>query len=351
MIKFKIFALLVALLMLSPMTVYASRPREIQFDNAVSRASRNAASQLDLESRQEAAKARELRAIRANTFDSEEANLLDIQIITAQTESAWLARESERVRVVANIQLRNYLSSIRASELQIQLLEQTIELQEQVLEHTELRLQHGMASAVNVREATHTLDQSRINLETVQLNLQNQRQSVNRLVGQLITANVQIVYDVFDFDPIPEDAGSERFVNQRVERDPDLIRTRGEVEVRHAAWQNQLDNPEVDNRYMRVQHQIAGFERDMAERQAEQRVRTALLEWERLHEQYEAIQADLAQAQQDYEAIQRRFEAGFVTQIQVDQAALAVASQEIALETHYYAFWIARLRIDHPYVR
>ena len=349
--KIKIFALLLTFFILSPFTLYASNPREIQFDNAVNRASRNAASQLDIESRQQAAAARELRNIRANTFDKEESDALNVQIVAAQVESARLARESNRTRIVADLRLRNYLANIRAAELQIQLLEQTIELQERALEHTELRRQHGMASDVNVREATHTLEQSRLNLESVQLNLLNERQSLNRHIGQLITTNVQIVYDVNDIDPIPEDAGSERFVNAILARDPNLLNARGEVEARHTAWQSQLDNPDVINQYMRVQHQIAVFERDMAERQAEQHIRTALLEWERLLEQYEAIQADLAQAQQEYETLKSRFEAGFVTQIQVDQVALEVINQEIALANHYYSFWIARLRIDHPYVR
>jgi len=351
MIKFRIIALLLAFFMLSPITVYASQPREIQFEHALNRAARETASNLDFESRQEAARARELRNLRANINDVEERDVIDHQVLVAQAESAHLLRESVRVRISADLQMRTHLANIHGFELQIQLLEQTIELQERALEQTELRRQHGMASDVNVREAYHTLGQSRINLETVQLSLQNERQSLNRLINQPITANIQIVYDISNIPALPEGVDSDRSINSQIARNPELLRLQDEVEIRRHYRQINRYNPLVDNRYTRVQHQMATFERDMAERQAEQSVRAALAEWERLLEQYEAIQADLAQAQQEYENMQNRFEAGLVTQIQVDQAALGVASQEIALATHSYAFWIARLRIDHPYVR
>ena len=353
--KMKILLFLLVTVMLvaiAPVQAYASQPREIPYTHALSRATgaRNPdIAPLDREARQANAYARAL--LNRRGLNQAEAEAVYGQWLMAIAEHNRLQRERDRVRFSVELSLRNHLASIAGYELDIYLLQNNLATQERMLEQTKLRRYHGMASDLEVREAQHTLEQSRLNLDMLSLTLENERQRLNQIIFQPITANIRIVYDIHDFEPIPEGAEVDRFVRQRVALDPNLLRWQEEVGIRRHEWQRQLDDPDVDNTYMRLQHQLAILERDMAERQAELNVRNALAAWERLIEQEAALEADLAQAQGDYENMKARLEAGMVTQIQVDAAALAVAAQEAELIRHRYDFWIARLRIDHPYIR
>ena len=339
-----------------PAQVYASQPREIPYAHALSRATgpRNPdIAPLDREAREANAHARELLNKRGTTanIDPAESEAIYGQWLMAIAERNRLRRERDRVSFSVELALRNLLAGIAGYELDIYLLENNIVTLERILEQTKLRRYHGMASDLEVREAQHTLDQAGLNLDMLSLTLKNERQQLNRLIHQPITADIRIVYDIHDFEPIPEGAEADRFVRRQVALDHNLLRWQEEVVIRRHEWQRQLDDPDVDNRYMRLQHQLAVLERDMAERQAELNVRNALASWDRLIEQEAALKAELAQAQADYENMKTRLEAGLVTQIQVDTMALALAAREADLTRHQYAFWIARLRIDHPYIR
>ena len=340
---------------LSFVSVYAAQPREIQYAHALSRAiSRNPSiPPLDRDARQANARARDLwyEYVNLANSDDEQAGVVYGQRLMAIAESNRAQRERERLVLSAELSLRRHLSNISGFESDLTMLENSISLQERMLEQTELRHYHGMASEMDLRDAQHALEQSNLNLDMLRLNLENERYQLNRLIHQPITANIQVIYDVHDIEPIPQDAGTERFMRFQVERDHNLQRWLDEVSIRHHEWQRQLDDPEVDNRYMRLQHQLAVLERNLARQQAELSIRNALAEWDRLIEQEAALYAEVAQARADYENMLNRFEAGMVTQIQVDQLGLALAQAEARLVRHAYAFWIARLRVEHPYMR
>ena len=73
--------------------------------------------------------------------------------------------------------------------------------------------------------------------------------------------------------------------------------------------------------------------------------------WEQLLERQQSLEADVSQARSNYEDMQNRLAAGLVTQVQVDQMRIAYMSAEASLSRIRYDFWIARLRLDHPYIR
>ena len=340
-----------AVMFVSPTQVYASTVRDVQYEHALSRAvSRDPAIiPLDRESRVAGAHARDLLAeyLQIVNVDREVAEAIYGQRLIALAERDRLQRERERMVLEIELRLRNYLANIASSEQNIILLEKTLAFQENMHEQATLRLEHGMASEVEVRESELTVEQTRLNLESVTLVLENERQSLNRLIRQPANVNIRVIYDIYGYDPLPAD--TERFVSTLTSRDHNFLDWVGEVETRRFEWQRQLDDPAVDNRYMRLQHQLAVLERNMAERMAETNVRGAIAEWERNLEQQTALEAELAQARADYSDMQNRLEAGLVTQIQVDAMALAYANAQNQLARHAYDMWIARLRLEHTY--
>ena len=352
----KILLILLIITIAVPVQVFgAARPREIPYDHALSRAiTRNPSIvPLDRDTRAANARARDLleEYLATVNADRTEAAAIYGQRLMALAERDRLQRERDRLRLNVELDLRRHLSAITEGSQNVEILENTLILQEMLAEQTELRHYHGMASEFELRDVQQTLEQTRLNLEMLNLSLESERQQLNRLIHQPITANIQIIYDKHDFLPIPEEADTDRFIQRLAAQDHNLLRWHEEVEIRRHEWQRQLEDPEVDNSYMRLQHQLAQLERDMAERQAELNIRNTLAEWDQLLEQELALQADLARAQSEYENMQNRLQAGLVTQIQVDFAALEKVSSEARLTRHGYNFWITRLRIEHPYMR
>ena len=343
--------LLLAFIIALPIQAYAASPREVQYAHALSRAISRDPSivPLDRESREAAANARQLLTeyFAIVNIDRAAGEALYGQRLMAIAESERLQRERQRLVLAAERNLRSHLANIAGHKSNQAVLEMTLTLQENTLEQTKLRLEHGMASEVDVREAELTAEQTRLNLESLNLALENERQSLNRLIHQPITANIQVIYDIGDYDPLPENI--DHFVRFNIARDHTILYWQGQADVRRHEWQRQLDDPAVDNRYMRLQHQLAVLERNMAERMAEQNIRGALAEWERLQEVQIALEAELEQARADYLDMQVRLEAGLVTQLAVDGMAVAYAAAEASLNRHAYDLWIARLRLEHPY--
>ena len=352
LINMKRVLLFLLLLVLLPVHAYGAEPREILYAHALSRAVNRepSISPLDRESRQLEARARAAMDKRAGLSGLEmaEADALYGDALRMRAESRRLERERSRLIVSVELSLRNYLANIAGLELDLDLLEKRLDLQELTLEHLRLRYYHGMASALELREAEHNLEQSRMDSEMLALALENERRQLNLLINHPVTANLRLIYDI-NYEPIPEDI--DRFITAQAALDHNLLYWQDQVEVRRHDWQSRLDIPEVDNTYMRLQHQLAVLERNIAQSQAELAVRNTLANWERLQEQKQGMLADLAQAKADYEDMQSRFDAGLVTQVQVEAMAVAVAAQEARLAKHEYALWIARLRIDHPYAR
>ena len=355
----KILLYLMSVLMLVsavPMVAHASQFREVRYAHALSRAAgvRNPAiAPLDREIRQANAQIRDMldtvHALRNSNHP--EADVAYGQRLIAISERNRLQRDRDRLILSTETSLRSHLANIAGATLDVELLERNLDIQQQTLEQLQLRHRHGLASDQEVREAEHTLELARLNLEMLNLTLQNERQQLNRLMFQPLNANIRVAYEIGNLGAPPEEAQLERFIQQNTERDHNLLRWQETVGIRRHEWQSQLDNPDVDNTYTRLQHRLATLERDMAEQQAALHVRNVLAEWDRLVEQQVALEAALAQAQSDYDNMQSRLAAGMVTQLQVDMAALAVASQEAALVKHGYAFWIASLQLNHPYMR
>ena len=344
--------LFLVLIFAIPMQVYAAAPRDIPYAHALNRAiswDSNVAP-LDREIRQADARVRNLleEYLSLVNTDRTAADAIYGQRMMEIAERDRLRRSKTRLELSIERALRTLLADIVESEINIELLEANLDFQQRLFEQVELRHSLGMASDMELREARHTLEQTGLSLEMANLALQNQRQELNRLIRQPITADIRVIYNIPDLTP-PEQL-SDREMQRLIARSHNLLYWREEVEIRRHEWQRQLDDPEVDNSYMRLQHRLAVLERDMAERQAELNIRNSLAEWERLSEQEAVIMADIAQAQADYEDMKSRLEAGLATQLQVDATVLAIAAAEARLVRHSYNFWIAHLEIEFPYI-
>jgi len=262
-----------------------------------------------------------------------------------------LQLEADRFRLSVELSLRESLSSIASSEANLVLLEATLAFQEETLRQAHLRLYHGVATEMDVRAAEQDIEQTLISMERLELVLENERLEINRLINRPITSNVRIIYDISDtLPPLPDESEMERFIQRQIYESPNFRIYYYVAAMQRYEWQRQIEDPMVDNTVMRLQFDLAVMDRNEARRQAELAIVNALTEWERLIEHERFLQAELEQAIANHQLMQSRFEAGLVTQIQVDALALVIMQHEVGIALHDYELWKARIRIDHPYM-
>lgn len=358
-----IVSLLVLSLFFSGLTLNAARTAEFTLEQAVSRVinrdltpvstpsgpgNNQTLSQNELLIRQTREQARLLQASpNANRLQAE---LINGQIVRLLKDADKLERYSHVHRMNIELGIRKSIANIAGLRMDLQDLENSIALQQALFEQTQIRNQHGLVSDVDVTDAELALEQFMLQKGLLELSLLGNIQQFNTLLRYSIDSDISVTYDITT-EPLPEDI--DRFISRSVAENPLYLNRQDEVEARFAEWQSRLNDrsaTEATIITLRLEHTLAIFERDNAERMAELNIRNALNEWERLLEAEQAIQAELEQATNDYENMKSRHEAGFVTQIQVDLTAQAVAAQETRLKKQAYDFWIARFIIEHPYL-
>lgn len=350
--KFYFILFLTAFIFVMPVQVYASRPREVQYSHALSRAISRNPDIIPLERavRDDEALARELLADYLATVnaDRDAAAVIYGQRMMILADRDRTQREIDRHRVTTESDLRTHLRNIASLEANLEILETSLALQSERLGQMELRHSHGMASDMELSAMGLAVEQLALNLDMLNLNLVNERQQLNLLIHQPITANIQVVYEIGGFEAVPVEL-TDRQLQRMFDRDHSLLHWQDQADISRHEWQRQLGSPEISQ--LRLQHQLNVMERDLAERMAELNVRNNLAYWDRTLEHGLALEADLAQAQADYENMLNRLAAGLVVQLDVDMTALAVSEAEAQIARHGYDLWIVNLRAVHPYLR
>ena len=360
-------AMMLALAM--PAGLLASPPRQVPYDHVLPRIiSRNPdVTGLDRELRYANNRVRSattaLRNLRSTSALDTQTSAAYIHLLQVTLERDLLQSERDQIAVSAEMQLRGHLVNIARYEADLAILEYTLRLQNDMLHHVQQLHRHGFAVTLDVQEAEQAVELSQLHIEMLELFLESERQQLNRLTNHPLNADIRITYTIDTSSPLPDGAVMEQFVADTVGRFPSVIIWCTEERLRNHAFQVQMNNarnrygghsmsPEtgIINSRMRREHQSSVLERDAAIRHAEQAVHGALAHWEQLKEQQLALEIALAQAIREYDEIQARLHAGFVTQIQVDALATNVAIQEILLAVHRYEFWIGQLILQHPYI-
>jgi hypothetical protein len=79
-------------------------------------------------------------------------------------------------------------------------------------------------------------------------------------------------------------------------------------------------------------------------------VRSALAELQRLEERGELLVMEFDNAAAEYERMLARYGAGYVLQLHVDMARMNVAAKQAQLDKHTYALWVARFKVENPFL-
>jgi len=246
------------------------------------------------------------------------------------------------------IQLRSYITNIRNSNMQKELLEETIKLGEENIKNMELKHSLGLESEYNLTTAKNTQKTNESNLETLKLNIENQKQELKTLLGVDAKEDIYVEYDV-DFDTL-NDIDLEVFITKKVESDPSIQILKADVtDAEYVVRTNVAYSSEST---LKVNNDLKSAQRALkdAQDQMEKNIRTTYNNLKQLEENDKSLNLALEQAKIDYNTTVTRYMAGKATIYQVNTARLAILSAEKNLEENKLNYETLSYSFERPYL-
>lgn len=266
-----------------------------------------------------------------------------VLVLTNQRDS--LEMDIESIKVNKEVAFRNSLTKIAEQELDMWLLEETIALNEQDLDRQAQLLQYGMTSQNAYDSAEQTLRQNRVNLEMMQITLRNERQALNQLLNRPLDEDIRIEYEV---DMKPRVSNLTNHVITKSRNDQTYKRVDLDVQLTRFDYANQYGG---SNEYTReIQFKQAERSRDDAHKKVQATIRTSDKNLEQLLKTRESLELDLQKAEDDYQVLLVRMNAGLATQYDADSLMLNIYSKQAALTKNQYQYWKARFTFDYPFL-
>lgn len=257
----------------------------------------------------------------------------------------YVKLNQDMLKISKEMSLRNTLVNIANAEWDIKLLEATITLNEENVRRVGLKKQYGLASDNDLRAVEQTLEQNIANLETQRITLANERQSLNQLLQQPLTANIVVQYERTFTDP-PTDIDA--YIKNKGKNEPTMKQKQINVDLKKSDKDNNTDPSQkttLENEYDK-----AVRERDDAKKSLEAAIRTNYNNLDQLMKREASLQIDLEKAHDNYRTAQANLNAGLATQYDVDSVTLSILSNEIAIEKNYNSVWTLQFGLANPFL-
>ena len=286
--------------------------------------------------------------VRLEETTQEELDEIDQQIAELSANIQLMGINKEMSRISTELTMRNALTSIANTELDIRLSEARLEQDRTNLHVAELRFEAGLISETALREAELDLQQNEANLYALNTTLVGDRQNLNRIIQRTLTGNYYIVYER-ELTDLP--ANLNNFINQRVNRQPtvriaDINLSRARVALRQ--FETAFGSTERAVR----ERAVTQAERERAEaiHNIEAAMRSQYNTLTTILRSNESLEIDLQRATERRDSVIISYEAGFATAFDVAAAELAILAAEIGIERNLNNFWNLQFLFVNPFL-
>lgn len=248
--------------------------------------------------------------------------------------------------------LMNYLTTIRSTESQISLLEESVELGKENISNMELKYSLGYESEAKLKSAKTTQASSETSLEALKLTLANAKQNLKTFLGVDSNENIYIDYD-FDNNEVNQffdELKLESFVTKKTESDPSIITLKNDVAMKkyivrtNVVYENEIKSG-VQNDLMNSQRKLSDAQDSM-----EKNIRNTYNNILQLEDMSNSYKQDIEQAVADYNTALISFNAGTLTEYQVKQAKLGIINAEKQYDDNKLKLTMLKFELQHPYL-
>lgn len=285
---------------------------------------------------------------RSGTHSRDEILRIDRQIGDISANINTMRVSQEMSRIATEFSMRNTMTTIANTHLDIQLLEATLEQDQTNLHIAQLRFDAGLISESDLRAIELNVQQRESGLATLQVSLATEQQNLNRILQRPLTG-YYYVYHNRELIDLP--ANIDDHIRNTVRQQPN-VRQRDISRGRARAVLNSYGAPfgSPERQEQERNYNQATREYNEARRNVETALRNQYNSLTMLLQQNESLAIDLQRAKERIETIELNYQAGLATPFDIEAAGLGILSAEIAIERNLNTFWNAQFMFEYPFL-
>jgi outer membrane protein TolC len=182
----------------------------------------------------------------------------------------------------------------------------------------------------------------------LQLNLANEKQTLNNLLGLDANEDVYVEFEV-SFDAL-DDVDLEKYVTSKRESDPSIKTLKNTVTL--AEYKERTNKSYDSESTLSVRNELNSAKRALSDGQdsLETNIRSAYNNIRQLEENNKMLLRAVEQAKADYNSVVTSYKSGLATEYQVKQAKLGIISAEKAVEDNEQSYDLLTFTFDRPYL-
>jgi len=273
---------------------------------------------------------------------------LERQIADLGAEINIMRALQDMARTSTEFAMRNTMTTIANTQLDILLLQAVLIQEEVTLNNTRLRLNAGLISASDMRAAELAFQQQEANLAALEVSLETDRQSLNRILQRSITGHYYVTYDR-ELLELPTDL--EQHIRRVARRQPNVRRQEITMTRARAAFRDQdVEVGSPERRARERAYNQAVREHNETLRGVETAMRNQYNALVLLMYQNDSLAIDLQRATERLEAVTLNYQAGLATPFDIEAAELAILRIETSIERNLNTYWNAQFMFQNPFL-
>lgn len=254
------------------------------------------------------------------------AYLTSIHSLDASYRISRITEEVTKIGIQAAI--KNSFSTILLNQSKLELLQKNYELQRQLLSQATVRNQVGVMSNKDLEDLNRQTQQMLEQIRQLKMNIDNAYIALNDLIGAEPEDRYDIVNEV-EYAPLEMTMSIDMYISRKLSTDQALQMQ--QIAVENAEFSTKtISLNTTGSEYRTTELEATNAARDYknAKEEKEKSIREAYIQLQQLESARKNLEKDLEKAKSDLEKAEVNFKVGNITQLTLDQAALALDSIE-----------------------
>lgn len=258
--------------------------------------------------------------------------------------------QKQMLEETAQYTARNYLNTIELTEKSIDLMKQNIEVEKENYDQMRLKNKLGILSNKDLATEKNKVDSLQNNLNSTQLALNSAYTSFEKLIGIKNGEKYVIDYDI-EYEPFKLGMPLDSYIITETATDPSI--GAADADIDDAKYQRNIGTYETAAySYEQKENNLKVAERtkDNLVKSMKVNIQNCSNNIDKTDEEIKAALISIDDAKQTYDTAKVNFDVGNVTQLQLDQASLAVSSAENSLLQLYSQYDLYKVMMAHPFL-
>ena len=257
------------------------------------------------------------------------AYLSSIHSLDASYRTSKIREEVTKIGIEAAV--KNSFSAIELNQNKLDLLQKNYKIQKQLLAQGTLKNDVGMMSDKDLQDLSRETQQMAEQIKQLEMNIDNAYIALNNLLGLPAEDRYEIVNNV-EYAPLEMNMSIDTYVSRKLSTDQSLQMQ--QIAVENAEFSSKtISDSSTGSEYRTAELEAANTARDYktAKEDKEKSIREAYIQIQQLESARKNLETDLAKAKSDHEKAQVNYQVGNITQLDLEQAELALDNVENSL--------------------